>query len=89
MKGDVNNVVRSGGNTKKAGIVTNNSIDVLERNLQKAIVERKTTEFRYDELVGESNIGMVYNRVKPVRNEEGKIDVYTTFMNARKRNGGL
>jgi len=80
-------IVMSGGNTNKAGV--GNSIDVLEHRLQLAIVENTPRKYHYDELIYHDRTGFVHNRVKPVRDEYGRVDVFQTFMIARKRNGGL
>lgn len=74
-------VVRSSGNKNKAGIVENN-LDVLERKLQQAIVTRQGS-LHYDELCKFGHAGFVYNKTKPVRNEDGQIDVFETFRKVR------
>lgn len=76
-------IVKSSGNKNKTGVVDN--ISVLEQKLAKGISE-KQKPYHYDELCRFGKAGFVYNRVKPVHDDEGQIDVFQTFMKARKRN---
>ena len=67
-------------------------IEQLEVALQRAIVDRMKYSFHYDELTRETGVGGDYHpRVRAVRNDMGKIDVFATFMkvrNTRKQSGG-
>lgn len=71
----------SSSSIKKAGV---SGMELFEQNLAMGIAS-KMGSLHYDELVRiceKKNI--VYNRVKAIRDEGGKVDVLRTFMHARK-----
>jgi len=80
-QGEIKYVLNPCGNSNKAGA---NSIDFVERELQKGIAER-SRPYHYDELCRYGTAGFVFNKVKPIRNESGHIDILATFTLARKR----
>lgn len=58
-------------------------IETLEAALAKEQVSRMTKDLRYDDIQRFSSVGAsVSSKAKPVRDEEGKIDIIATFEKA-------